>query len=223
MRVTLIIPTRNEEGCIGRVLQEVPNKYVHEILIVDGHSKDNTVREAKKYLRYGKDKIIMQNGKGYGSAFIQGIAKSSGDVIVMMDADGSHNPADIPFLLHKINEGYDYAMSSRYTVGAKSFDDTFIRWLGNQVFTKLTNMVYNMHITDSLYLLTATWKKNLIKMNLKSPGFEFCTEVLVKAGMLGLRIAEIPAIERKRYYGESKVNAFLDGLKVMRAIFKKYK
>ena len=89
MKVTLIIPTKNEEGCIGRVLQEVPKKYVDEILVVDGYSKDNTVKEAKANLRQGKDKIVMQKSKGYGGAFIEGMAKASGDVIVMMDADGN--------------------------------------------------------------------------------------------------------------------------------------
>jgi glycosyltransferase involved in cell wall biosynthesis len=220
-KTTLIIPTKNEEGCIGRVLDEVPKEYVDEILIVD-KSTDGTVKEVKAHLRPKKDKVVLQKNKGYGNAFIQGIKIAKGDVIIMMDADGSHNPSDIPFLLHKIDEGYGYAMSSRYAVGAKSFDDTFIRWTGNQIFTKLTNMIHNMHITDSLYLLTAVWKKDLLRMNLKSPGFEMCTEILVKAGRLGLRIAEIPAIERKRYHGESKVSALIDGFDVLKTIFRKY-
>lgn len=220
-KVTLIIPTRNEEGCIGKVLDEVPKEFVDEILIVD-RSTDNTVKEAKAHIRPKKDKIVLQKNKGYGNAFIQGIKIARGDIIVMMDADGSHNPADIPFLLNKINEGYDYAMASRYTIGAKSFDDTFVRWVGNQIFTKLTNIVHNMHITDSLYLLTAVSKNNLIRMKLKSPGFEICSEILIKAGRLGLRMAEIPAIERKRYKGESKVSALIDGLDVLKRIFSKY-
>ena len=222
MKVTLILPAKNEEGCIGKVLQEVPKKLVDEILVIDGHSTDNTVKEVEKYLRPRKDKIITQKSRGYGGAFIEGIKEASGDVIIMMDADGSHNPADIPFLLNKIKEGYDYVMSSRYTAGARSFDDTFIRWLGNQLFTKITNIVHNMHVTDSLYLLTAVKKKDLEKLNLKCKGFEFCTEVIIKASNAGLRFAEISAIERARYNGDSKVSVFTDGLKILMMIFKKY-
>ena len=222
MKVTLIIPTKNEEGCIGKVLREVPKKVVNEILVIDYHSTDKTADEAKRNLRSKQDRFIEQKGRGYGGAFIEGIKIARGDVIVMMDADGSHNPADIPFLIAKLKEGYDYAMSSRYAVGAKSFDDTLIRWIGNMIFTKLTNIVHNMHITDSLYLLTAVWKEDLERMNLKSEGFEICTEILVKASRMGLRIAEVPTIERARYKGESKVSAFWDGLKILKAIFQKY-
>lgn len=221
-KVTLIFPTRNESGCIGHVLQEVPRHLVDEILIVDGHSTDDTVRVAKKYLRPKADRIVAQKGTGYGSAFIQGIKIAKGDVIIMMDADGSHNPSDIPFLLQKIDQGYEYVMSSRYAIGARSFDDTFVRWFGNQLFTKLTNIIHDMRVTDSLYLLTAAWKKDLLKLNLKAPKFEFCTEIIIKASKAGLRFAEVPAIERARYSGKSKVFAPLDGLKILLAIFQKY-
>ncbi len=221
-KVTLIFPTRNEEGCIGRVLKEVPKEYIDEILIVDGHSTDNTVKEARTGLRIKRDRLVSQKGKGYGAAFIQGIKEAKGDVIIMMDADGSHNPADIPFLLGRINEGYDFVMSSRYAIGARSFDDTIIRWFGNQFFTKLTNLVHNTHVTDSLYLLTAARKKDLQNLDLKSPGFEFCSEIVIKAARAGLRFAEIPAIERARYMGKTKVFAPWHGLKILLAILKKY-
>jgi len=221
MKVTLIIPTRNEEGCIGKVLQEVPKKLIQQIIVVDGHSTDNTLKEVKKNLR-SKDLVFTQKGMGYGAAFIEGFAKAKGDIIIMMDADGSHNPADIPFMLNKIKEGYEYVMASRYAVGGKSFDDTFIRWFGNQLFTKLTNIIHNMHVTDSLYLFTAIDKDKLNKLDLQSPSFEFCTEIIVKASRAGLRFAEVPAIERARYNGKSKVNAFWHGLKILKMVLNKY-
>lgn len=222
MKTTLIIPTKNEEGAIGKVLKEIPKNLIQQIIVVDGHSKDKTVQEIKANLRKGKDKLIMQKSKGYGNAFIEGFKQAKGGVIIMMDADGSHNPADIPFLLQKITIGYEYVMASRYMAGSKSYDDTFIRWLGNMIFTLLTNIVHGTHITDSLYLYTAITKKGFAKLKLNSPGFEFCTEILVKAHNAGLRFAEIPAIERKRYHGNSKVNALMDGLKILKTIFKKY-
>lgn len=221
MKVSLIIPVRNEEGCIGQVLREVSKRIVNEIIVVDGHSTDKTVKEAKKELRE-KDKLIVQKGKGYGAAFIEGFQVASGDVIIMMDADGSHNPADIPFILAKIKEGYEYVMGSRYAIGGKSQDDTLIRWFGNQLFTKLTNIVHGTRVTDSLYLFTAITREGLDRLTLESPGFEFCTEILVKAHNARLRFMEVPAIERARYKGKSKVNAFFDGIKILRAILRRY-
>ncbi len=222
MITTLIIPTKNEEGSIGKVLKEIPKNLIQQIIVVDGHSQDGTIEEIKKNLRKGKDKLIIQKSKGYGGAFIEGFKQVRGEVIIMMDADGSHNPKDIPFLLKKIKGGYEYVMASRYTSGAKSYDDTFIRWLGNKVFTLLTNIVHGTHVTDSLYLYTAITKKGLKKLKLSSLGFEFCTEILVKAHNAGLRFAEVPAIERKRYHGDSKVSALLDGLRILKMIFMKY-
>src|SRR3990170_2388925 len=99
MKTTLIIPTRNEEGAIGKVLQEVPKNLIQQIIVVDGHSQDKTQAEVKANLRSGKYKLIIQKSKGYGGAFIEGFNRAKGDVIIMMDADGSHNPADIAFLL----------------------------------------------------------------------------------------------------------------------------
>lgn len=223
MKTTLIIPTKNEAGAIGKVLQEVPKHLIQQIIVVDGHSQDTTQAEVKANLRPGKDKLIMQKSKGYGAAFIEGFKQVTGEVIIMMDADGSHNPADIPFLLKKISAGYEYVMASRYTIGSKSYDDTLVRWFGNQVFTLLTNIVHGTHVTDSLYLYTAITKKGLKQLKLSCAGFEFCTEILVKAHNAGLRFAEVPAIERKRYHGNSKVRAFLDGLKIIKMIFRKYR
>lgn len=221
MKVSLLVPTRNEEGCIGRVLQEIPRKFVDEVIIIDGHSTDGTVRQARRYLKKG-DRIIMQKGIGYGNAFREGFTKVSGEVVVMMDADGSHNPSDIPKLIRKIAQGYDYVMASRYTSGARSDDDTFVRWIGNRLFTFLTNMLHGTRVTDSLYLFTAITKYGLKRLRLSSTGFEFCTEIVVKAHRAGLRFAEVPIVERRRYAGRSKVNALWHGFKILRMILRRY-
>lgn len=195
---------------------------VDEVVIVDYHSTDKTAEEAKAELR-PTDKFVAQKGKGYGGAFREGFDIASGDVVVMMDADGSHNPADIPALVEKVRRGYEYVMASRYTTGAHSYDDTIIRWIGNRVFTWMTNMVHGTRVSDSLYLFTAITREGLKKLNLKSDGFEFCTEILVKAHRAGLSFAEVPAIERLRFAGRSKVNAFWHGLKILRMILRRYR
>ena len=221
LKVTVIIPTRNEEGCIGRVLEEMPRDVVDEVIVVDGHSTDKTVDEAKSQLKPG-DKCIIQRGYGYGAAFLEGFKLARGDVIVMMDGDGSHNPKDIEKIISKFQKGYDYVMASRYAPGGKSKDDTLIRFLGNKIFTWMTNVVHGTKVSDSLFLYTAISKKALKNLELESSGFEFCTEILVKAHKAGLKFAEVPVMERDRFAGKSKVNSFWHGLKVLRMILKKY-
>jgi len=221
MKVSLIIPTRNEEGCIGQVLREVPRDLVDEVVVIDGHSTDGTEEEVKKELR-PQDSFVLQKGKGYGGAFLEGFDIVTGDVIIMMDADGSHDPSDIKAILDKVHRGYEYVMASRYATGGHSHDDTIIRWVGNRVFTWMTNMIHGTDVTDSLYLFTAITRDGLEKLNLKSAGFEFCTEIVVKAHRAGLRFAEVPAVERSRFAGKTKVNAFWHGLKILRMILRRY-
>lgn len=221
MKVTVIIPTRNEEGCIGKVLNELPRNIVNEVIIVDGHSTDNTINEAKKNMQKS-DKIITQKEKGYGDAFIQGFRHVTGDVIIMMDADGSHDPKDIKAIIDKFKKGYEYVMATRYAKGGKSLDDTLLRFIGNKLFTWMTNIIHGTRVTDSLYLYTAISKKSLEKLKVQSKGFEFCTEIIVKAHKHGLKFGEVPVTERARFAGESKVNSFIHGAKILRMILRKY-
>lgn len=222
MKVSVIFPTKNEEGCIGRVLREVPREVVDEIIVIDGHSTDRTEEEVKAELR-PSDRFVMQKGKGYGGAFREAFDIASGDVIIMMDADGSHDPKDLPAIVDKVERGYEYVMASRYAPGGRSDDDTFIRWFGNRFFTWLTNAVHSTRVTDSLYLYTAITREGLNKLNLTTDGFEFCTEILVKAHRAGLKFAEVPAVERARFAGKSKVNALWHGLKILRMILRRYR
>ena len=219
-KVTVIIPTRNEEGCIGSLIREIPKKYVDEIVVIDGHSTDNTREEAKG--ADTKTKVFLQRGWGYGGAVQQGAKHARGDILILMDADGSMNPNAIPQLLKKADEGYEYVMGSRYINGSKSEDDTIIRYIGNKFFTWLTNIIHKTNVTDSLYTYNAIPKKSFLKIKAKSKGFEYCTEILVRAKMAGLKFAEVPAPERARSCGKTKVNAFWHGLKILTMILRKY-
>lgn len=221
MKVTVLIPTKNEEGCIGRVLSEIPRSIVDQVVIIDGHSTDNTVKEAKSFMKT-KDKLVHQRRNGYGDAFIQGMKIASGDLIVMMDADGSHNPRDISKIIRKVEQGAEYVMASRYMRGGRSDDDTLLRWFGNKFFTWMTNIVHGTSMTDSLYLFTAIRRDTLKNLKLESNSFEFCTEIVVKAHKAGLKFAEVPTVERARYAGNSKVNSFLHGIKILRMILRRY-
>lgn len=222
MKVSIIIPTRNEQGAIGRVLKETPKNLIDEIIIIDGHSTDKTASEAKSYLRKGKDKFIVQKGKGYGAGLIEGFKLARGDIIIIMDGDGSHDPKDVPTLIEKIKQGYDYVIASRYAKGGKSLDDTLIRFIGNKTLTGLTNIFHGTKITDSLHFYNAITRNGLKKIHAKSSDFEYCIEFLILAHKAGLKFAEVPVVERKRFAGKSKVNAFWAGLKILGMILRKY-
>lgn len=217
-KVSIIIPARDEEGCIGKLIKEIPRPLVDEIIVIDGHSTDKTEKEAKQ----AGAKVFLQKGYGYGGGVQQGVKRASGDIFIFMDADGSMNPKYIPKLLEKVEKGYEYVMGSRYIGGLKSEDDTHIRLLGNKMFTWLTNIIHGTNVTDSLYTYNAIPRSAFSKIKAKSKGFEYCTEILVRAKKVGLKFTEISAPERPRTAGDSKVNAFRDGLKILKAILQKY-
>ncbi len=221
MKVSVIIPTRNEQGAIGRVLKEIPKNVVDEIIVIDGHSKDTTAGEAKKNLRPKKDKFILQKKPGFGNALLEAFRLSTGNAIVILNGDGSQDPKDIPSLLAKIKQGNDYVMASRYAKGGRSDDDSIIRFIGNRTLTFLTNLIHRTNVSDSLYFFTVITRKGFKKIHPKSPGFEFCIEILLMAHKAGLKFAEVPVVERASF-SKSKVNAFLVGFKVLRKILQRY-
>ena len=214
MKVSVIIPTLNEEACIGRLLEKMPKDVVDEVIVIDGNSTDGT-REVVEGAGY---KPYIQKSKGYGGAFIEGFDIATGDLVILMDADGSHSPYDIKKIVEKANEGYEYIMASRYLEGGKTEDDTWVRFTGNKLFTWLTNIIHGMRVSDSLYVFTGITREGLNRIDLHCTGFEFCPEILIKAHKAGLRFAEVSAVERKRFGGKSKVNAFFHGLKILREI-----
>lgn len=218
---SLIIPALNEEGCIGKTIVEIPRNFIDEIIVIDGHSTDNTINEAKEVLG-PNDRVIIQKRKGWGAALREAFELASGEIVIVMDADGSQNPKDITSLLERLDSETKFAMASRYKAGGKSEDDTLIRGFGNWLFTKLTNLIHGTGVTDVLYFFFAIHRKNIAKLNLQSAGYEICIELMVKVKQAGLQIEEVPVTERPRLQGESKVNAFWDGLRILRAILHKY-
>jgi len=214
MKVTVQIPTLNEGESLAHTLKQIPREVVDEVLVIDGHSTDNTREVAESF----GCRFLLQPGKGYGNAMKFGFQNASGDVIISMDADGSPNPQDIPRLVAKLKEGYDLVLGSRYLPGAGTEDDTLVRHVGNKFFTFLTNFIHGTKISDSCYFFAAMRKEMLLKLDLKTEDFSFCIEVPVKARKAGFKIAEIPCFERKRVASTSRVNAIRDGLKILRAI-----
>src|SRR6266568_3003147 len=126
--IAIIIPARNEAKNLQYVLPYIPTD-IREVILVDGHSTDDTIEVARRLLP--SIQIVRQEGRGKGNALRQGFAASSADIIVTLDADGSADPREIPRFVHALMHGHDFAKGSRFMNGGRSFDITFFRRLGN--------------------------------------------------------------------------------------------
>ena len=214
--VSVVIPTLNEAANLPHVLPRIPED-VHELIIIDGHSADDTV-EVARMLRPDV-RIVFQDGKGKGNALACGFAACTGDVIVMLDADGSTDPAEIPLFVDALVEGADFAKGSRFAAGGGSSDITTIRRLGNRALIGCVNLLYGTRYTDLCYGYNAFWRDCLTHLDVgECEGFEIETLLNVRVAKADLRVAEVPSFEAPRLYGESKLNAVRDGLRVLRVI-----
>jgi len=210
-RLSVIIPALNEAECLTDMLKELPMDLIYEVIVVDGHSTDGT-QNVVKNLGF---RCIPQEGRGYGDAVNTGLKASKGELITFMDADASYDPAALSKLIEQIDEGFDVSFCSRYLPESGSDDDTFIRYIGNMFFTFLLRVLHGVKITDSLFLYVVARKNIFNYIQLHSKHFEWCVEFPIKVHNAGLKYTEIPSRERPRLAGLSKVNALLDGLKIL--------
>ena len=219
-RVSLVIPVRNEARNVGWVLEQIAND-VDEILLVDGNSTDVTLitaRRARPDIR-----VVAQQGAGKGSALRTGFLAATGDIIVMMDADGSMSPQEIRHYLHFLTNGYDFVKGSRFISGGGSLDITRIRGLGNWFLLTVFNTVYDAHLTDLCYGFCAFHRRYLDHLHLSATGFEIEAEMTVRAMQAGLRIAEVPSLELPRRTGNSNLHAIRDGIRVLRTVLRHHR
>jgi glycosyltransferase involved in cell wall biosynthesis len=215
--VSLVIPAKNEARNIGWVLERVPDS-VDEIILVDGDSTDDTVavsRAIRPDLR-----VVRQARPGKGAALRAGFAAARGDVIVMIDADRSMDPAEIGRYLDRLDEGYDLVKGSRFMLDGGTTDMELLRRFGNAGLRGLANGLYGTRFTDLCYGFVAFRRDRLQRMALASDGFEIETEIVVRAVKSGLRIAEVPSFEAPRAFGESNLNTWRDGFRVLNTMLR---
>ena len=226
-RVSVVVPTFNEARNLPFVFSQLPD--VHEVIVVDGRSVDGTVEVARQ-LRPDV-RIVLQNRRGKGNALACGFEAVTGDIIVMLDADGSANPAEIPAFVDALVAGADFAKGTRFAAGGGSTDITWLRRLGNKALNLLVNIIYGTKYTDLCYGYNAFWRHCLPVINLTvegdgtpgeemqwGDGFEVETLINVRIAKAGLRVAEVGSFERSRIHGDSNLNAVSDGLRVLRTI-----
>jgi glycosyltransferase involved in cell wall biosynthesis len=218
--VSLVIPVRNEARNIASVLEQVADD-VNEIILVDGNSTDVTVITARAYRP--DVRIVPQQGTGKGSALRTGFQAASGDIVVMMDADGSMSPQEIRHYVHFLTNGYDFVKGSRFISGGGSLDITWFRRLGNWFLLTVFNTAYDAHLTDLNYGFCAFQRRYLEHLHLSATGFEIEAEMTVRAMQAGLRITEVPSLELPRRSGESNLHAIRDGIRVLRTVLRHHR
>ena len=218
-RVSVVIPTLNEAKNLPHVLAELPEG-TDELILVDGNSVDGTTRVAKEL--YPSVRIVGQSGRGKGNALISGFAACRGDIIVMIDADGSMDPAEIPGFVRALAEGADFVKGSRFLDGGGSTDLTRLRRLGNLFFTRLTNILYGANYTDLCYGFNAFWADCLPAVNVDCSGFEVETLMNIRVAKAGLTVVEVPSVEHERLSGRSHLHTFRDGFRVLRTILREF-
>ncbi len=216
-RVSVVIPTLNEALNLPHVLAELPS-CVHEVVIVDGLSTDGTPEVAARIRPDAK--IVFQSKRGKGDALQCGFEAATGDILVMMDADGSADPQEIPAFIEALLHGADFAKGSRFRPGGGSSDITRLRMAGNRILSGTVNLLFRTRYSDLCYGYNAFWRHCLPAMSVDCAGFEVETLINIRIARAGLTIAEVPSFERDRMYGQSNLRTFRDGGRVLRTILR---
>lgn len=216
-RISVVIPALNEQDNLPQVLDRIP-EWVHEVLLVDGHSVDGTLKVTCTLRPNAR--IVQQKGRGKGAALRNGFAAATGEIIVMLDADGSTDPSEIPAFVGALLAGADYAKGSRFLQGGGTDDMPLHRRLGNWGFVMMVRILFGGKFSDLLYGYNAFWRRVLPKLQLDGEGFEIETMMNIRALRAGLKIAEVPSFEYARIHGEGRLKTFPDGWRVLKTIIK---
>lgn len=219
--VSVIIPTLNEAKNLPLVLPYLPMNWIDEVLIVDGRSTDDTVEVARRLLP--SVKIIMEKEKGKGAAMYAGYRAASGDILIVLDADGSNDPREIPRYVTALLEGADFVKGSRFTPGGGTTDMPRYRMMGNAGFVLMSNLLFGTKFTDLCYGYHAFWRYCLDAIQLEGfNGFEIDTALYLQAAKARLRIVEVPSFEGYRFYGYGKLRTIPDGFRVLSTILRQW-
>jgi len=204
LRVTIVVPTKDEEGLVGEIVDEV-KPYGDDVLVVDGHSRDRTRDIAAAH----GARVILDGGRGKGDALRIALREATTEIVVFIDADGSHEPKDIPRLVAPIQAGVaDLVIGSRGKGGSDELHgtlDQFIRYIGSQLIMLVINYRWNVRLTDSQNGFRAIRRDVGLKLGMTSNLTTIEQEMLMKALKQGYRVTEIASHEYARRWGVSKI------------------
>jgi glycosyltransferase involved in cell wall biosynthesis len=231
--VSVVVPCLNEEKNLPYVFERMPDD-IDQIILVDGGSTDRTVERARELVP--SIDVIQQTRRGKGNALVCGFQVCTSDIIVMLDADGSTDPGEIPQFVRALTDGADFAKGSRFSEGGRSEDITRIRHMGNDCLNLAVNLLFHTKYSDLCYGYNAFWSwvvpyLDLPDMHLPprpnemlwGDGFEIETLINVRAAALELRVAEVASVEAARLHGVSNLNAVSDGIRVSRTILREWR
>jgi glycosyltransferase involved in cell wall biosynthesis len=233
-KVSVVVPALNEERNIPHVFAAIPPD-VHEVILVDGNSIDGTVAIARQ-LRPDV-RVVRQTRKGKGNALACGFAAATGDIIAMVDADGSADAKELPRFIGTLLDGADFAKGTRFAYGGGSADITRFRKLGNHLLSRFFNICYGTRYSDLCYGFNVFWRRHITTLNLDTTtpppaggdgrlwgdGFEIETLIHIRAAKAGLVVTEVPSFEHSRIHGVSNLSAPSDGLRVLKTIITEYR
>lgn len=219
MDISIVIPALNEEGIVGKTVKSVPLTELKEkgleteIVVVDNASTDNTAQEAVD----AGARVVREEKRGYGNAYLRGFKEAKGDIIVMGDADGTYPLATTyEFIQPLLNGDYDMVMGSRLKGDIqKGAMPALHRYVGNPFLTWLLNALFKAGISDAHCGMRAIRREALTQLNLHSTGMEFASEMIIEAARENLKIAEVPITYYPRE-GDSKLSSFADGWRHLR-------
>ena len=214
-KTSVVICALNEAENLPQVLSRMPAN-LHEVLLVDGRSSDNTIMTAKKI--YPGIKVINQEGNGKGDALRTGFKYAAGDIVVTIDADCSMDPNDIIHFIDAVCEGNDFVKGSRFLKKNNSEDMTLLRHIGNKLFAWMTCILYGFRTTDVTYGYNAFLSNKYPTSELQVDDFGIETEMYIRAIKSRLIIKEISIHEFNRHSGNGKLRTFRDGWRILRTI-----
>jgi glycosyltransferase involved in cell wall biosynthesis len=213
--LTLVIPAKNEEYSLPKVLNEIKFFKCKKIIVL-GKSDLKTIKSLNNF----DCKIIKQENSGYGNAIIEGINKTKTKYVCIFNADGSFDPKYLSSMLKKSIQGFNFIFASRYLYQAGSDDDTFLTLIGNKIFTFFGRFFFKLKLSDILFTFILGETQKFRNLKLKSKDFRLCVEIPIKIVKKKFTYAEVPSFERSRLGGKKKVNEFKDGFLILFAMLK---
>ena len=216
--ISIVIPTLNEQRNMRALMRGISGEmegYRYEVIVVDGHSTDDTVRIARSL-----GAKVLYDDEGKGSALMKGMAAARGDIVISMDADLSNRPNELKLLIAGIEAGYDICMGSRFLTGGGSDDMPMVRRFGNKFFVWMVNLIYGTSYTDMCYGYRSFARGVAQRLGLTEKRFSIETEISIKARKSGMKVLEVPSFEKPRAGGDAKLHSLRDGYSILNTILK---